>query len=823
MRKRLGLALLTVAACGPDGATDYGTSVLGAPPGADAAFVSSNIPLAMFPGENLNVTVTMQNTGTTTWDSNYRLHRVGVPMWNWVNTKVPGTAAPGTNKPIRFVIRAPGASLTPYTFSASMHNVSFFGEQVDLQPILVSSDTPRRWGCSWDPADPANLVPTTLTVGETFVAKFRVRNTGANIWHRGLDRCEGEPTNDRGSYLLSQDDKTAVGQFNFWGVPSTQVHIGSDVASGDFIEIQVPITANPNVQRTEPFRFARQVYDCRPPNPDPNGGVGFLQGGNTPANLDPCIDVNITVTLCGNGVIDADEGEECDDGNRASGDGCGATCRIETAEARIIDVRTDAIGRTFVGSQALKQLGGVVHVGSGYVMMGEIATVVPPTGSFRNVAGKVYGFAVSPSLLTGGVTRLPNGSPDFQFWGADADDMLGHVDGPIASGPIDGAGGNELALSAVFGDGPSNARADAGEVWIFSSDGLTGTIDLRTGTSHPNFRARIFGAVANARIRALGVTRDGNLVVGSPGTNEVLIIRGQGGVALSGTVDLAAPVGVDIDVLQGTAAGVFGAVGAVNDLSGDGTDDVAVGSPAFDRSQGLDDAGRVAVVFGPFTGGRTINLGLKAGLAGAANVLILGSTTRGRLGASLAIGNVKGTLERELVIGEPQARKLGPGNPQFGRCLVIGGSGHFTTGTVIDLTSTPPSTVTSVWGKSANDVAGSVCALGDVNFDGFKDVAMGVGARDGADGTRLQAGGVMIAVGSADMPTTIDFAITNPAVEVVGRHQSAQMAIQPSSVALVDIDGDEREELIAGSWQGGNNLITGLNRPGEVVLVPLGL
>jgi cysteine-rich repeat protein len=36
-----------------------------------------------------------------------------------------------------------------------------------------------------------------------------------------------------------------------------------------------------------------------------------------------------TCDLCGNGVTDAGAGEECDDGNVASGDGCSAVCRSE--------------------------------------------------------------------------------------------------------------------------------------------------------------------------------------------------------------------------------------------------------------------------------------------------------------------------------------------------------------------------------------------------------------------------------------------------------------------------------------------------------------
>src|SRR3989344_5330070 len=34
--------------------------------------------------------------------------------------------------------------------------------------------------------------------------------------------------------------------------------------------------------------------------------------------------------ICGDGVIDTDFGEACDDGNAVSGDGCSAACAVET-------------------------------------------------------------------------------------------------------------------------------------------------------------------------------------------------------------------------------------------------------------------------------------------------------------------------------------------------------------------------------------------------------------------------------------------------------------------------------------------------------------
>lgn len=35
---------------------------------------------------------------------------------------------------------------------------------------------------------------------------------------------------------------------------------------------------------------------------------------------------------CGNGILETNRGEECDDGNTDSGDGCSATCTIEVCK-----------------------------------------------------------------------------------------------------------------------------------------------------------------------------------------------------------------------------------------------------------------------------------------------------------------------------------------------------------------------------------------------------------------------------------------------------------------------------------------------------------
>ena len=39
--------------------------------------------------------------------------------------------------------------------------------------------------------------------------------------------------------------------------------------------------------------------------------------------------MDCTTTICGDGYTNVVAGEECDDGNTSSGDGCSATCVLE--------------------------------------------------------------------------------------------------------------------------------------------------------------------------------------------------------------------------------------------------------------------------------------------------------------------------------------------------------------------------------------------------------------------------------------------------------------------------------------------------------------
>jgi cysteine-rich repeat protein len=63
----------------------------------------------------------------------------------------------------------------------------------------------------------------------------------------------------------------------------------------------------------------------------PTGGTSAAtsEGGAGACNGRPCYTVVVAAAYCGDGIVQLDSGEQCDDGNRIGGDGCSGICQIE--------------------------------------------------------------------------------------------------------------------------------------------------------------------------------------------------------------------------------------------------------------------------------------------------------------------------------------------------------------------------------------------------------------------------------------------------------------------------------------------------------------
>ena len=198
-------------------------------PADSAQFISQSAPPAEIQsGLPYTVSVTMKNTGTTTWTtgpqpasgqpSGYMLvsmNPTGGDIWNTVpgiqnpNNSVPISAtgsssvAPGQTATFTFTAYAPSGGPGAYNFQwQMMHNfVRFFG---DVTPNVVCSVlTDNAAFVSQVPP------PATMTAGQSYPVSVTMQNTGTSTWQDGT--CQILSENPRGNQLLGVSSQPVVG------------------------------------------------------------------------------------------------------------------------------------------------------------------------------------------------------------------------------------------------------------------------------------------------------------------------------------------------------------------------------------------------------------------------------------------------------------------------------------------------------------------------------------------------------------------------------------------------------------------------------------
>jgi len=153
----------------------------------NSSFVSQSVPTSLNAGQSTTVSVTMKNTGTTTWTQagGYKLGTQN-PQDNtlWTGaTRIylsgSDSIAPNQSKTFTFTITAPTTPGT-YNFQWRMvqEGVQWFGAYSTNVSIQVISA----------PADDADFisqsVPTTMNVGASTSVSITMKNTGSATWTR---------------------------------------------------------------------------------------------------------------------------------------------------------------------------------------------------------------------------------------------------------------------------------------------------------------------------------------------------------------------------------------------------------------------------------------------------------------------------------------------------------------------------------------------------------------------------------------------------------------------------------------------------------------
>lgn len=319
----------------------------------------------------------------------------------------------------------------------------------------------------------------------------------------------------------------------------------------------------------------------------------------------------------------------------------------------------------------------------------------------------------------------------------------------VAAGDINGDGYDDAVLGAPHAD--VGAAIDAGRVVVRFGPSFTSQQILSAPI--PQASAEFGYAVACGDINGDGRC---DVVVGAP-TETVGLLGDVGRVYIY--LGPALTTVTTLDMPAGSAAADFGQALAIGDVVGDGTNDLVVGAPEAQVAGAT--AGRTLVFTGP-----------AFGLAATVSSPAPGAGRQ--FGWTVATANIDGTGKADVIVGEPNA-PVG--------ALVEAGKAYvyLSSGVALTLSATltePTPELSAEFGRTL--------ATGDINNDGFGDIAANVA--DGAPLSAVDAGEVFVFFGPAlGAPTQLREPVLEPGADFGW------------SLAIGDVNGDGFGDVVIGA------------------------